>query len=345
MSRAKTSRRAIQRVLRPRTRLRQGRRPASARPHRSRRRRPLSAARCAGRLDPGAASRFCRSGAAAVDPSRRSLVRRCPPVRRLAAVARERPMSADDIGRDRQFHRQSLRGHRPRRGHVRALSARSERPADAAPACHARHRSRLVLHARRCVVDRQRLARSPVVDPAAAVPLGALIVTEGILRRHAPKAIKTVALAGAVLFGIGGALGFEISPTSYSIALSLFQLAGFAACAVAARRGIAAVAGLQNRAIGRLVAGAIMVIPFIVTDFRALVPDIPVRLGALGALLVVTAVLIAGGGSETRRQGILMTALRLLGPPRCSARLRPSSRPTSMPRRSCGSALSRSPAC
>jgi len=68
----------------------------------------------------------------------------------------------------------------------------------------------------------------------------------------------------------------------------------------------------ENRAIGRLAAGAIMVIPFIVTDFRALAPDIPVRLGALGALLVVTAVLIAGGGSETRRQGILMAALRLL---------------------------------
>ena len=51
-------------------------------------------------------------------------------------------------------------------------------------------------------------------------------------------------------------------------------------------------------------------IPLIVTDFRVLAPDIPVRLGALGALLVVTAVLIAGGGSETQRQGILMTALR-----------------------------------
>ena len=48
--------------------------------------------------------------------------------------------------------------------------------------------------------------------PAAAVPLGALIVTEGILRRHAPKAVKTVALAGAVLFGLGGVFGFESYP-------------------------------------------------------------------------------------------------------------------------------------
>jgi len=148
--------------------------------------------------------------------------------------------------------------------------------------------------------------------PAAAVPLGVLIVTEGILRRHAPKAIKTVASAGVILFGLG-ALGLENYPTPYSIGLSLFQLAGFAACAwLLATRDRNALMASENRAIGRLAAGAIMVIPFIVTDFRVLAPDIPVRLGALGALLVVTAVLIAGGGSETRRQGILMTALRLL---------------------------------
>jgi hypothetical protein len=148
--------------------------------------------------------------------------------------------------------------------------------------------------------------------PAATVPLGALVVTEGILRRHAPRGIKTVALAGAVLFGLGG-LGLESFPASYSIGLSLFQLAGFAACAwLLARRDRSKLLASENRAIGRLVAGAIMVIPFIATDFRVLAPDIPVRLGALGALLVVTAVLIAGGGSETRRQGILMTALRLL---------------------------------
>ena len=67
----------------------------------------------------------------------------------------------------------------------------------------------------------------------------------------------------------------------------------------------------ENRSIGRLAIGAILVIPFMLTDFRALPPDIPVRLGALGALLVVTAVLIVGGGAETRRQALLMTALRL----------------------------------
>lgn len=146
--------------------------------------------------------------------------------------------------------------------------------------------------------------------PAAFVPLGALVVTEGILRRHAPPIIKIVALAGAVLIGLGGAFSYD---TPSAILLAAFQLAGFACCAwLLAMRDRNSLLASENRSIGRLAAGALIVMPFLVTDFQALAPDIPVRLGALGALLVVTAVLIAGSGAETRRQGILLTALRLV---------------------------------
>jgi hypothetical protein len=148
--------------------------------------------------------------------------------------------------------------------------------------------------------------------PGASIPLCALIVTEGILRRHAPRAVKIVAVAGAVLLGLGGAFGLEGHATLYSILLSLFQLAGFATCAwLLAMRDRTTLLASENRSIGGLAVGALIVIPFIITDFHALAPDVPVRLSALGALLAVTAVLIAGGGSETRQQGILMTALRL----------------------------------
>lgn len=150
------------------------------------------------------------------------------------------------------------------------------------------------------------------VIPAAMVPLGALVVTEGMLRRHAPRAVKIAAVAGAVLLGLGGALGLERFVTPYTIALALFQLAGFAICAfLVATRDRASLLASENRSIGRLAIGALLLIPFVLTDFRALAPDMPVRLGALGALLVVTAVVIAGGNTETRRQGILLTTLRL----------------------------------
>ena len=148
--------------------------------------------------------------------------------------------------------------------------------------------------------------------PAATVPLGALIVTEGILRRHAPRPVKQIAVAGAVLLGLGGALGLEAWSTPYAIALALFQLAGFVTCALLlALRDRSQLHPSENRSIGRLAVGALLVIPFIVTDFQALSPDMPVRLGALGALLVVTAVLIAGSSGETQRQGIALAVLRV----------------------------------
>ena len=149
--------------------------------------------------------------------------------------------------------------------------------------------------------------------PAALIPLGALIVTEGILRRHAPRAVKIAIVTGGIVLGLGGALGLERFTTPFSILLALFQLGGFVTCAwLLAARDRTALMASENRSIGRLAVGAVIAIPFILTDFRVLMPDIPVRLGALGALLVVTAVLIAGGGTETRHQAILMTALRLL---------------------------------
>jgi hypothetical protein len=148
--------------------------------------------------------------------------------------------------------------------------------------------------------------------PAALIPLGALIVTEGILRRHAPRQVKIVIVLGGIGLGLGGALGLERFATLYFVLLSLFQLAGFATCGwLLVTRDRATLMASENRSIGRLAVGALIVIPFIATDFQVLAPDIPVRLGALGALLVVTAILIAGGGAETRRQALLMTALRL----------------------------------
>jgi hypothetical protein len=148
--------------------------------------------------------------------------------------------------------------------------------------------------------------------PAALVPIGLLIVTEGILRRHAPRQLKIVFVVGGVGLGLAGALGLERFTTLYTLWLSLFQLAGFATCGLLlATRDRSSLMASENRSIGRLAVGVILVIPLIATDFQVLAPEIPVRLGALGALLVVTAILIAGGGAETRRQALLMTALRL----------------------------------
>jgi len=149
--------------------------------------------------------------------------------------------------------------------------------------------------------------------PAALIPLGALIVTEGMLRRHAPRPIKVAAVAGGVVLGLAALVGSGLYVMVHGVVLMLFQITGFAVCAVLlVRRDPATLMAAENRSIARLAVGALVVMPFIVTDFRVVFPDIPVRLGALGALLVISVLLIAGGGAETRRQGLLLTALRLV---------------------------------
>jgi len=151
------------------------------------------------------------------------------------------------------------------------------------------------------------------VIPAALIPLGALIVTEGMLRRQAPRVIKLIVLVGGVLLALAGLSGLPQFDTAYAIALSVFQLAGIALCAgLLATRDRAALMASENRSVARLAVGALLVMPFILTDFRTLFPHIPVRLGALGALLTVTVMLIAGGGAETRRHGLVLMALRLI---------------------------------
>lgn len=152
------------------------------------------------------------------------------------------------------------------------------------------------------------------VIPAAAVPFGALIVTEGMLRRHAPRAVKLGLVAGAIVLGLGGALGLGHFDIAYALTLALFQVGSFAACAwLLATRDRQSLLASENRSIDRVTVGAIVVLPFIVTDFQALMPNMPVRLGALGALLMVTAVLIAGSSDEARWHGVLLSGLRLLG--------------------------------
>jgi hypothetical protein len=151
------------------------------------------------------------------------------------------------------------------------------------------------------------------VVPAALIPLGALIVTEGMLRRHAPRLIKLIVLVGGILLACVGLLNLSQFDTAYAIALSLFQLAGIALCAgLLATRDRADLMASENRSVARLAVGALLVLPFILTDFRTLFPHIPVRLGALGAVLTVTVMLIAGGGAETRRHGLVLMALRLI---------------------------------
>lgn len=144
---------------------------------------------------------------------------------------------------------------------------------------------------------------------AAMMPLGFLVVTEGVLRRHAPKLLKVVALAGSVGLAI---LALVLPVDAIDGALVLFQLAMLAACGVLMMTPPAeGLALVEARVVRRLCVAVFVLLPFVVTDFRDLWPDVPIRAGALGALVVVTFALVADAASEPRRQHAMLVALRI----------------------------------
>lgn len=146
---------------------------------------------------------------------------------------------------------------------------------------------------------------------AALFPLGALIVTEGVLRRHAPRAGKIAVLAGSSLLVLGSLIGLADHAWAYDLALAGFQFLTVAFCGLLLfRRDPASLTAAENTGVWRLGLCAFLILPFALSDFRGLMPDMPVRLGGVGALLLVQVVLVTGGAAPTRRQGFYLLGLR-----------------------------------
>jgi hypothetical protein len=122
---------------------------------------------------------------------------------------------------------------------------------------------------------------------ASAAPLVSLIVAEGLLRRHAPRFLKLALIAGPLaVFGVK-LLAFvpEFVPI---ILLLATVLGGYVAIAVLLwRRDAASLTVAEDITIRRVLLALLLLAPLIVSDFRSLWPDIPVRLGALGALVLL----------------------------------------------------------
>lgn len=146
---------------------------------------------------------------------------------------------------------------------------------------------------------------------ASTVPLGVLAVSEGALRRHAPRFVKLVVLIGSAVLALASLLGLAELTRLYDIGLAALQIATLITCGLLlARRDKTSLTKAENAGVDRLWLCIVLVLPFLFTDFRNLLPSMPVRLGGLGVLVMVGVVLIQSGGERTRRQGFALLALR-----------------------------------
>ena len=148
---------------------------------------------------------------------------------------------------------------------------------------------------------------------AAATPLAALLVAEGLLRRHAPRAVKLAILAG----GLAVALVWIVPgiPEAVRSSVELVVVAGgFAAVGVLLwRRDQQSLTDGENTVIRRVVVAMALLVPLIATDFRSLWPDLPLRFGAVGALLVLFFAFGPGRGTNSERVVSLLIFLAIAG--------------------------------
>lgn len=158
-----------------------------------------------------------------------------------------------------------------------------------------------------------------VLFAAAIIPLAVLILTEGLLRRHAPPLVKTVIGGGAALFAILSLWYSQSIDPARLFALLGFQLLGFVASGwLIVTRDRASLSSNENEMIVRLGLSLILFIPLAAADFLLLQFGLPLQFSALGVLILCWLALGLGRGHLGHRAtlvnlAVMVTAATLVG--------------------------------
>ena len=126
-----------------------------------------------------------------------------------------------------------------------------------------------------------------VLFAAAVIPLAVLLLTEGLLRRHAPPLVKVVIGVGAVLFAVMSLWYSDSIDPARLYALLAFQLLGFVLSGwLIVARDKAALSAGENAMVVRLGLSLILLIPLAAGDFLLLSIGLPIQFSALGVLIL-----------------------------------------------------------
>lgn len=133
---------------------------------------------------------------------------------------------------------------------------------------------------------------SPVFVPvmfvsAGLIPLATIVLTEGLLRRHAPPFVKYGLLIATVVFVVIAFLPDALVEPVRSYALLGFQFAGFLAAGwMVLVRDRTSLSPRENWLTDRIALSLLLILPFLVTDFRFDGSQMPVRLAGIAILFV-----------------------------------------------------------
>lgn len=124
-----------------------------------------------------------------------------------------------------------------------------------------------------------------VLLAASLLPLAVLILTEGLLRRHAPVWAKALVGGGTVLFVLLSFLPTAFVDPARTWALLAFQLVGFGLAGwLVLSRDHASLSASENQTVGRLGLSLIVLIPLLAADYLSVYVGLQTQLSGLGVL-------------------------------------------------------------
>ncbi|MCR9138591.1 MAG: hypothetical protein NXI27_21500 [Alphaproteobacteria bacterium] len=125
------------------------------------------------------------------------------------------------------------------------------------------------------------------VVAAGFVPLAALILAEGLLRRHAPAPLKWLAAAGAAIIAFLSLVNLQWMHPGLLYLLMGLQLTVFVSLGyLVVTRDRATLTASENLMVDRLGLSLLLIVPFAITDFRDAFFLWPVRMSGIAILFL-----------------------------------------------------------
>lgn len=151
-----------------------------------------------------------------------------------------------------------------------------------------------------------------VLLAAALVPLATLLITEGLLRRHAPPAAKWTVGLGALGFGLSAFWFGAGGDPQRLVGLLAFQVIGFGISGwLIYDRDKASLSIAENRMAVRLGLTILLLMPLAAADFLLVFLRLPVQVSAIGVLVLCWIALGLSRAHEGHRRSFAALAILL----------------------------------
>lgn len=140
---------------------------------------------------------------------------------------------------------------------------------------------------------------------ASLIPLIAVVLAEGLLRRHAPVAIKYGVLIGTAVSTVLAFVPVGLVEPARAYFLLAFQLFGFFSAGwMVLARDRSQLSPRENWLADRIALSLLLIVPFLVTDFRLESFQPPVRLAGIAILFVCWLAVGMGRSSLGHRETV-----------------------------------------